>query len=308
MNDVPYFKPLLEQDKPIWIMGAHDALSAKIVERAGYDGIGVQSLQLSLINGQPDTGVITPYELLDVVRKIRRSVRLPIMVDFEQGFGDVYSAVFWMHEFENAGAAALHIDGCLSVYKCPFVPPHIPELDTLERTAEKIRALTSERRNADFMIFGRPNTFACTMFPDDQSRREDWVKRARAYKEAGADAIFAIAPSLEHAKFFRSQVDGPLVIIRTLGTRLKTSEERLEYDSALMEATVDDLFSIGYQIQCEPSSLLGVAINAMTKAAEKEHKTRAMISLEEEHGSLYDILDSWMNVPEVRRIRSTYCR
>ena len=78
----------MKQDKPIWIMGAHDVLSAKVAEAAGYDAIGVQSLQMSFINGQPDVGVFTPHEMLETVRKIRRSTSLPIMVDFEQGFGD----------------------------------------------------------------------------------------------------------------------------------------------------------------------------------------------------------------------------
>lgn len=307
MFDTPYLKPLLEEDRPIWIMGVHDVLSAKIAEKAGYDAVGVQSLQMGFVNGQPDTGVIPPTELLDTVRKIRRSISLPIMIDFEQGFGDVYAAVHWLHEFERAGASALHIDDCGMLYKCVFCPPHVPTLETMESTAEKIRALVGERFSEDFMIFGRASSFACTAFKSDQERREDWVRRSQAYKEAGSDAIFAIAPSIEHAEFFRGQIEGPMVIIRTLGTAMKKKEDRLEYDNRLMEASVDDLFKLGYQIQCEPSTLLGVAANAMMKAALRERESGRMIDLEEEHGNLYDILNAWMNVPEVLRIRETYC-
>lgn len=130
---------MLSENRPIWIMGVHDVLSAKIAEKAGFDAVGVQSLQMGFVNGQPDTGVITPSDLLDTVRKIRRSISLPIMVDFEQGFGDVYAAVHWLHEFERAGAAALHIDDCGMLYKCVFCPPHVPELETMQSTAEKIR-------------------------------------------------------------------------------------------------------------------------------------------------------------------------
>ena len=305
--DTPYIKPLLKENRPIWIMGVHDVLSAKIAERAGYDAVGVQSLQMGFVNGQPDTGVIPPTELLETVRKIRRSISLPIMIDFEQGFGDVYAAVHWLHEFERAGAAALHIDDCGMLYKCVFCPPHVPVLETQQSTAEKIRALVGERFNDDFMIFGRASSFACTAFSNDDQRRADWVRRSQAYKEAGSDAIFAIAPSLEHAQFFRSQIEGPMVIIRTLGTTMKQKEDRLEYDNRLMEASVDDLFELGYQLQCEPSTLLGVAANAMMKAAVRERESGRMIDLEEEHGNLYDILNTWMNVPEVLRIRQTYC-
>lgn len=305
--DTPYIKPLLRENRPIWIMGVHDVLSAKIAEKAGFDAVGVQSLQMGFVNGQPDTGVITPTELLDTVRKIRRSISLPIMVDFEQGFGDVYAAVHWLHEFERAGAAAIHIDDCGMIYKCVFCPPHVPELESMESTCEKIRALVGERFSDQFMIFGRASSFACTKFHSDEERRADWVRRSQAYKMAGSDAIFAIAPSLEHASFFRSQVDGPMVIIRTLGTQMKQKEDRLEYDNRFMEASVDDLFKLGYQLQCEPSTLLGVAANAMLKAALRERESGRMIELEQEHGNLYDILQTWMNVPEVIRIRQTYC-
>jgi 2-methylisocitrate lyase-like PEP mutase family enzyme len=305
--ETPYIKPLLKQNRPVWIMGVHDVLSAKIAERAGYDAVGIQSLQMAFVNGQPDTGVITATELLDSVRKIRRSISLPIMVDFEQGFGDAYAAVYWLHEFERAGAAALHIDDCGMIYKCVFCPPHVPELESMESTCEKIRALVGERYNENFMIFGRASSFACTKFHTDEERRADWVRRSQAYKRAGSDAIFAIAPSLEHAQFFRSQIEGPMVIIRTLGTQMKRKEDRLEYDNRLMQASVAELFELGYQLQCEPSTLLGVAANAMMKAAQRERESGRMIDLEEEHGNLYDILNTWMNVPEVIRIRQTYC-
>ncbi|MEX2307954.1 MAG: isocitrate lyase/PEP mutase family protein [Pirellulales bacterium] len=307
MLATPYIKPLLQENHSIWIMGVHDVLSAKIAEKAGFDAVGVQSLQMGFVNGQPDTGVITPMELLDTVRKIRRSISLPIMVDFEQGFGDVYAAVHWLHEFERAGAAALHIDDCGMIYKCVFCPPHVPELETMESTCEKIRALVGERYSDEFMIFGRASSYACTKFHSEDERRADWICRSQAYKKAGSDAIFAIAPSLEHAQFFRTQIDGPMVIIRTLGTRMPKKEERLEYDNRLMEASVDDLFKLGYQLQCEPSTLLGVAANAMMEAALRERKSGRMIDLEQQHGNLYDILNTWMNVPEVNRIRQKYC-
>lgn len=98
-----------------------------------------------------------------------------------------------------------------------------------------------------------------------------------------------------------------MVIIRTLGTQMKQKADRLEYDNRLMEASVDDLFELGYQLQCEPSTLLGVAANAMLNAALRERASGRMLDLESEHGNLYDILNTWMNVPEVNRIRQTYC-
>jgi 2-methylisocitrate lyase-like PEP mutase family enzyme len=304
--NTPYLTPLLKEKRPIWIMGVHDVLSAKIAERAGFDAVGVQSLQMAFVNGQPDIGVITPDEIVEVCRKIRRSINLPIVVDFEQGFGEPYVSVFWMHEFERAGVAAVHIDDYGLPYKCPFIPPHVMNLESMEETADKIRAMAGEKLNSEFMVIGRPGTYVARVHPDEQSRREDWLCRANAYQAAGADAIMAICWTKEHARFFRSQIDGPMMTIRTLGTEIKA--DRVQYASDMMELTVDELYELGYQLQIEPTTMLGVAVNAMVKALALERQTGKISSLAEQHGNLYDLLDSWMNVPEVRRIRQTYVK
>src|SRR5579863_10464417 len=137
-------------------MGVHDVLSAKIAERAGFDAIGIQSLQMALVNGEPDIGVITPYEILELCRKIRRSVSLPIVVDFEQGFGEPYASVYWMKELAAAGVAAIHIDDYGLPYKCPFIPPHVMALESMDETAAKIRAMVGEKPHPEFMVIGRP--------------------------------------------------------------------------------------------------------------------------------------------------------
>ncbi len=304
MIAVPYLKPLLTQERAIWIMGAHDVLSAKIAERAGFDAIGVQSLQVAFVNGQPDIGVITPDELLHLVRKIRRSVSLPIVVDFEQGFGEPYVCVHWMHQFEHAGVAAVHIDDYGLPYKCPFIPPHVMALESLEETAAKIRAMAGEKLNPDFMVIGRPGTYVARVHPDEESRRADWLRRALAYQEAGADALFAICWTPEHARWFRQQVHGPLMTIRTLGTEINV--DRVQYSSEMIGLSIDEIYALGYQMHIEPSTLLGVAINAMEQAAATVRQTGRMASVASLHGNLYELMEKWMNVSEVRRIRQSY--
>ena len=304
--NTPYLKPLLKENRPIWIMGVHDVVSAKIAERAGFDAVGVQSLQMAFVNGQPDIGVVTPNDIVDMCRKIRRSISLPIVVDFEQGFGEPYVSVFWMHEFERAGVAAVHIDDYGLPYKCPFIPPHVMNRESMEETADKIRAMAGEKLNPEFMVIGRPGTYVARVHPDEDSRREDWLRRAKAYQEAGADALMAICWTKEHARFFRSQVEGPLMTIRTLGTEIRA--DRVQYASDMMELTVDELYELGYQMQIEPTTMLGVAVNAMVEALALEKRTGKISSLAAQHGNLYDLLDLWMNVPEVRRIRETYVK
>jgi 2-methylisocitrate lyase-like PEP mutase family enzyme len=302
--EVPYLKPLLDANRPIWVMGVHDVLSAKIAERAEFDAVGVQSLQMALVNGQPDLGVITPDEVLALCRKIRRSIHLPIVVDFEQGFGEPYASVFWMQEFERAGVAAVHIDDYGLPYKCPFIPPHVMALEPMDETADKVRAMVGEKHDPRFLVIARPGTYVARVHPDEESRRQDWLRRARAYQQAGADAIFAICWTTEHARFFRSQVDGPMMTIRTLGTEINA--DRVQYASDMMALSVDELYELGYQLQIEPTTMLGVAANAMARALALEKQTGKILSVASQHGNLYELMDLWMNVPEVRRIRATY--
>jgi len=304
--ETPYLSQLLERKQPVWIMGVHDVLSAKIAERAGFDAVGVQSLQMAFVNGQPDIGVITPDEILALCRKIRRSISLPIVVDFEQGFGEPYASVHWMNEFERAGVAGVHIDDYGLPYKCPFIPPHVMALESMEETADKIRAMAGEKLDNRFLVIGRPGTYVARVHPDEESRRADWLRRARAYQEAGADVIFAICWTVEHARFFRSEVSGPMMTIRTLGTEI--DQDRVQYSSDMMDLSVDELFGLGYQLQIEPTTLLGVAANAMARAAAREKSTGRIRSVAEEHGNLYTLMDLWMNVAEVRRIRQQYVR
>lgn len=300
----PYLRPLLGQGRPIWIMGAHDVLSAKIAERAGFDAVGVQSLQMAFVNGVPDIGIIGPDDLVQVCRKIRRAVSLPIVVDFEQGFGEPYASVFWMKELEAVGVAAIHVDDYGLPYKCPFIPPHVLGLEDIHETAAKIRAMVGEKSDPDFMVIGRPGTYVANLHQTEEERRQDWLVRARAYADAGADALFAIAWTPDHARFFRAAVDLPLMTIRTLGTEIEA--ERVQYSSEMMSLSVNDLFALGYEMYIEPTTLIGVAANAMLDAAVKVRQSGRSDVVAAEHGNLYDHLERWMDVATVRRIRTSY--
>jgi 2-methylisocitrate lyase-like PEP mutase family enzyme len=301
---VPYLKPLLGRGTPIWVMGAYDALSARIVEAAGFDAVGVQSLQLAFANGLPDIGVVSPDELVRVCRRIRRATSLPIVVDFEQGFGEPYAAVYWMKELEAAGVAAVHIDDYGLPYKCPFIPPHVLGLEDVDGTADKIRAMVGEKTSPDFMVIGRPGTYVANIHATEEERRADWLRRAHAYQAAGADALFAVCWTVEQAEFFRSQVDGPMMTIRTLGTTI--AADRVQYSAAMMSLSIDELYALGYEMYIEPTTLIGVAANAMLDAAMRVRESGRSDAVAAEHGSLYDHLERWMDVAEVRRIRTEY--
>ena len=287
-------------------MGAYDVLSAKIVERAGFDAVGVQSLQMSFASGVPDIGIVGPGELVETCRRIRRAVSIPIVVDFEQGFGEPYVAVHWMHELEAAGVAAVHIDDYGLPYKCPFIPPHVIGLEDVDETADKVRAMVGEKTNPDFMVIARPGTYVAKQDESEDELREDWLRRARAYEGAGADSLFGVGWNVDHLRFFRESTELPLMTIRSLGTEIDV--DRVQYTDEIMDLTVDDIYALGYQMYIEPTTLLGVAANAMLSAAESAKASGNSNDLTEAHGSLYDHLERWMDVAEVRRIRQQYVR
>ena len=128
----PPLRSLLAKGRTLWTMGAHDVLSAKIVERAGFDAVGIQSLQVSIVNGVPDIGVISPEDLGRTCRKIRQAVNIPIVADFEQDFGEPYFSVYWMKELEAVGVLAIHIDDYGLPYKGPFILPQVLGLKEME--------------------------------------------------------------------------------------------------------------------------------------------------------------------------------
>jgi 2-methylisocitrate lyase-like PEP mutase family enzyme len=130
------------------------------------------------------------------------------------------------------------------------------------------------------------------------------LTRAKAYQEAGADALFPICWTLEQAKWFRSQVTGLLITIRTLGTEIKT--DRVQYSNEIMSLSIDQLYALGYEMYVEPTTLLGVAANAMWSAAQKVRSTGRSDAVAAEHGNLYDLLERWMDVSSVRRVRAEY--
>ena len=297
-------RSLLGRGKPTWIMGAHDVASAMIVERAGFDAVGIQSLQVAMVNGLPDIGVIGPEILVDLCRRVRRAVDIPIVVDFEQGFGEPYASVYWMKQLEVAGVNAVHVDDYGLPYKCTFFPPYTMGLESMTETAAKIRAMVSERSSDDFMVIGRPGTYVATVHDNEDDRRADWLRRAEAYQEAGADALFPICPTVEAARYFRSVVEGPLMTIRTLGTEMTT--DRFHYEKPIVELSIDEIYELGYEMFIEPTTLLGPALNAMAAAAEKVISTGRSDAVSAEHGELQDLLNDYSDARTLARMYAKY--
>jgi 2-methylisocitrate lyase-like PEP mutase family enzyme len=196
-------------------IGAHDALSARLVERAGFDAVYVGSYATeAAFLGGPDLALMSKSDRLLIARNIVKAVSTPVIVDIEEGYGNAINVMDAVRDFEAAGVAAVHLDDEQLPSKCPFLPG-IPgnDLVSTEEFTGKIRAARDARENPDFMIIARTDVIGSV--PRDryyaERRMEEVVRRSNAYLRAGADAAFIMALNREELEYFRAGIKGPLV-------------------------------------------------------------------------------------------------
>jgi 2-methylisocitrate lyase-like PEP mutase family enzyme len=166
--------------------GAYDALTARLVELAGFPvvyatGAGISNTQLALA----DVGLITMAEMLDQVRKMTAAVGVPVICDIDTGYGNAVNLYRTVQEFVRAGAAAVQIEDQIIPKKCGHFEGK--QLIGFEEAVLKIRAAVEARGDSGLVIIARTDAIAVAGF-------DEAMRRARAYAEAGADALFVEAP------------------------------------------------------------------------------------------------------------------
>lgn len=169
--------------RTVWAAGAYDALSARLIEEAGFaaamtTGFGVSASHL----GQPDLELYTMSENLNVVGNIVDSVTIPVIADTDTGYGNAINVMRTVREFERAGVAGMIFEDQESPKRCPAAANRV-ELLPLPEGAAKIRAATHARRNEDVLIIART----------DAMDEAEAVDRGQAYVEAGADLVQPIS-------------------------------------------------------------------------------------------------------------------
>ena len=162
--------------------GAFNAATARLVERAGFDAVYVSGAGLANATaGVPDIGLLSLAEVAQLSGYIARSVKIPALVDADTGFGGPAEAALAVREFERAGLAGMHIEDQVFPKRCGHLAGKA--VVSVEEMAEKIRAAADARSDRDFLIVARTDARAAEGF-------DAAVARARAYLDAGADAVF----------------------------------------------------------------------------------------------------------------------
>jgi len=190
------FRRAMEKEKPLQIPGAINANHALLAQQAGFKAIYLSGGGVSAGSlGVPDLGIITLEDVLIDIRRITYVCSLPLLVDVDTGFGpSAFNIGRTVKSLINAGAAALHIEDQVGAKRCGHRPGK--EIVSKEEMSDRVKAATDARTDENFVIGARTDAFA-------SEGLEKALERAVAYKDAGADFIFAEAvPDLSYYQKF----------------------------------------------------------------------------------------------------------
>lgn len=175
-------RKLVEAEEILILPGAYDALSAKLVQAAGFQAVYLTGYGQSASKlGEPDVGLMCMSEMAERTRDIVMAVDIPVACDADTGFGGPVNVIRTVREYERAGGAAIQLEDQTMPKKCGHMLGR--QVVPAEEMAEKIRAAAAARGDPDFLIIAR--TDARTEHGIDEA-----IRRGRLYEEAGADIIF----------------------------------------------------------------------------------------------------------------------
>lgn len=252
-------------------MGTWDVLSAKVIERAGFDIAALQSFQWAAGWGVPDIAIMTPSDLLTLTMKMAGEVEIPILVDMEEGYGSPGHAAYWAREFERAGAAAVHVDDKGPVHMCPWLPGSESKIQvsSAEHTADIIHAMAKNRRD-DLVIIARCQVKSRN--GADTSAEE--IRRLRMYIEAGADAVYSpktatLSNDLGKLAAAVKQLPAPMLVqINPPGYIEGYVPKGARDGKSIADRTFDELFACGVRIINSPQ-LYTVAYQALSNVLKR---------------------------------------
>lgn len=229
------FRDLIAAPEILVLPGAWDALSALLIEQAGFQGVYVTGGGIARSSGVPDIGLITLSEQVARVKMICEAVTVPVLADADTGYGNALNLMRTVREMEAAGAAGVHIEDQVTPKRCG----HYEGKEVVERGEfiKKIEAACAARRDDDFVIIARTDARAVLGL-------EEAIVRGQEAHQAGADVVFIEAPqSLEEIKRIADALEVPLLLnMVTKGGKtpyVATDElERLGYDIVLFASEV----------------------------------------------------------------------
>ncbi len=270
-------RELLKGPEMVLAPFVYDCLQAKVAEAAGFKTIYMTGFGTAATRGFPDLGLLTMSEMLQNVRAIAHAVNVPVICDADTGYGNPINVWRTVREYEEAGAAALHIEDQVWPKKCGFLGGK--QVIPMEQMVPKVRAACDARRDRNFVIIARTDALAVNGW-------DDVVTRARAYREVGADLIF---------------VDGIRTVDDIKQYASKLGDLPLLYNGGLLP--VKELAAHGFKVTIHTSSLMASYVHF--RDAMRELKETGSIKIPGE-GGVFGELIKLMGVPEVEALAKKY--
>jgi 2-methylisocitrate lyase-like PEP mutase family enzyme len=184
--------------------GCFDCITARSIERAGFEAAYMTGAGTAATLGYPDYGLVTMSEMADNAGRIAAAIKLPVIADADTAYGNELNAIRTVREYEKRGVAGIHIEDQDFPKKCGHLENKV--IIPLDDYVAKIRAAVSAKIDPNFLIIARTDSRAVHGF-------EEAIRRANAAIEAGADMAFVEAPqTLEETASVPKLVKGPCML------------------------------------------------------------------------------------------------
>jgi methylisocitrate lyase len=262
------FRRLLDRPGILRMPGAHNGMAAIQARNAGFEALYLSGAAMSASMGVPDLGIITVDEVAFFIRQLARASGVPVLVDGDTGYGEALNVMHMVRTFEDAGAAAVHIEDQLLPKKCGHL--NDKKLADARDMAAKVAAAAKARRH--LYVVARTDAAA-------SEGLDGAIARAKLYLEAGADAIFPEA--LTTAEMFRTFAKA-MPGVRLLANMTEFGRTPF-FTAAEFEA-------MGYKMVIWPVSSLRVANKAQEKlytTLARDGSTQMMIDHMQTRAELY---------------------
>lgn len=264
MHGAARLRELLSKPGPVIAPGVYDCISAKTVERAGYEAAFVSGAAVTAsVLGYPDVGLQTMPEILAQVRNMARAVEIPLIVDIDTGYGNALNVMRTVREFEGAGAAALFFEDQTFPKRCGHFEGK--KLIPVDEMVVKIRAACEARRSNDLVIIARTDARALEGL-------DNAIERSIVYAQAGADMIYVEA-LLDESE------------MRTAARRIPAplQANMSEGNGKTPVLHFDVLHEIGFKVISYSGLLQRTAIRGMQRSLEVLRREGSAASLYPEH-------------------------
>ena len=275
-------RKLMENPGVISTLGAHDVLTAVMVEQCGFDSVFIGGFGTSAsLYGLPDLNFLGMSEMVDATRRMTHRVSIPVVADADTGHGDLHNVMRCVNEFEGAGAAGIILEDQVFPKRCGHFGGK--EVIPADEMLMKFKAAVAARQDPDFIFIARTD-----------SRETDGlgeaIDRINRYCDAGADIAFIEAPlSIDELEEICKRVEYPkLVNMLALGKTPILSTEELE--------------QLGFKIVVAPIDSVLMTAHCMREMAEVFKREGHTKSLEDKMVGFDEVKDI-LGLPEYLNLK-----